>query len=234
MKMKTLTQVPLKVSVHVRYLYQEKDIREKELLKMYPKLSKVTIYRRTKKPVADKTVNKRNHNHGRPRKISPRDKRLILCQIALLREQYVFFTIKRLTVCAGVRKDVSDETVRHVLRRTGYQFLHSRKKGLLKKVDLKKRRKFARKVTKILTHKFWEEGISFYIDAAGFQHKYKPHHVVRSMRTMAWRLKNDGLHSGLGRKITIFHCGNLSKGIVLCEQYEDKVNGDMFSDFIKT
>ena len=223
MKKKTLTQVPLKVSVHVRYLYQEKDIREKELLKMYPKLSKVTIYRRTKKPVADKTVNKRNHNHGRPRKISPRDKRLILYQIALLREQYGFFTIKRLTVSAGVRKDVSDETVRRVLRRTGYQFLHSRKKSLLKKVDLKKRRKFARKVTKILSHKFWEEGISFYIDAAGFQHKYKPHHVVRSIRTMAWRLKNDGLHRGLGRKITIFHWQFIKKVLFYANSMKTKL-----------
>ena len=65
---------------------------------------------------------------------------------------------------------MSDETVRLVLRGAGYQFLHSRKKGLLKKDDLIKRRKFARKVTKMLTDKFWEEGISFYIDAAGFQH----------------------------------------------------------------
>ena len=78
-------------------------------------------------------------------------------------------------VSAGVRKDISDETVRRVLRGAGYQFLHSRKKGLLKKDDLKKRRKFARKVTEMLTDNFWEEGISFYIDDAGFQHKYSLH-----------------------------------------------------------
>ena len=30
------------------------------------------------------------------------------------------------------------------------------------------RRKFAREVTKMLTDKFCEEGVSFYIDAAGF------------------------------------------------------------------
>ena len=35
-----------------------------------------------------------------------------------------------------------------------------------KKGDLKKRRKFSRKFTKMLTDKFWEEGISFYCDAA--------------------------------------------------------------------
>ena len=57
--------------------------------------------------------------------------------------------------------------MRRLLRGAGYQFLHSRK-GLLKKDDLKKRREFARKATKMLTDTFWEESISFYIDAAGF------------------------------------------------------------------
>ena len=65
-------------------------------------------------------------------------------------------------------KDVSDKTVRLVLLGSGYRFLHSRKKDLLKKDDLKKRRKFGCKFSKMLTDKFWEEGISFYIDVAGF------------------------------------------------------------------
>ena len=155
-------------------MYQDKGIRGKELLNRYPKLSKATKKDETcdtkpaKKPVADKTVDKRKHNHGRPRKISPRNKRLILHQIPILQEQYGSFTIKRLRVSPGIRKDVSGETVRRVLRGAGYRFLHSRKKGILKKDGLKKRRKFARKVTKMLTDKFWEEGISNYIDAAGF------------------------------------------------------------------
>ena len=72
----------------------------------------------------------------------------------MLQEQYGSFTIKRLRVSAGVRKDVSDEIERRVLRGTGYQFLHSRKKGLLIKDDLKKRRKFACKITKVLSEKF--------------------------------------------------------------------------------
>ena len=44
MKKKTLTHVLLEVSVHLRYLYQDKGIRGKERLRMYPKLSKATIY----------------------------------------------------------------------------------------------------------------------------------------------------------------------------------------------
>ena len=69
MKKKVLTQVTLEVSVHLRYLYHDKGMRGKELLKMYPKLSKATIYRHAKKPVADKTVDNRKHIHGRPKKI---------------------------------------------------------------------------------------------------------------------------------------------------------------------
>ena len=61
--------------------------------------------------------------------------------------------------------------VRRMLRSAGVRFLHSRKKSLLKKEDLKKRHKFARKVTKMLTDKFLEKGISYYIDTAEFQYK---------------------------------------------------------------
>ena len=49
---------------------------------------------------------------------------------------------------------MSDETVRRVLLGVGYQFLHSRKKDLFKKADLKKRCKFSRKVTKMLADNF--------------------------------------------------------------------------------
>ena len=36
MKKKTLTQVPQEVSVHLRYLYQDKGIRGKELFRDVP------------------------------------------------------------------------------------------------------------------------------------------------------------------------------------------------------
>ena len=106
MKKRTLTQVPLEVSVQLRYLYQDKGIRGKELLKMYHNLLKATIFRDAKKPVADKTVDKRKHNHGRPRKMLPRDKNLIPRQIPILREQYGSFTIRQLRASAGDRKKI--------------------------------------------------------------------------------------------------------------------------------
>ena len=89
---------------------------------------------------------------------------------------------------------MSYETVTRVLRGGGYRIFHSGKKSLLKKEDFKNRHKLPSKVTKILTDKFWEGSISFYIDAAEFQYKYNPHDKVRSIRTMTWHLKNEGLH----------------------------------------
>ena len=56
------------------------------------KLTRGLCFIETTKPVVD-TVDKRKHNHGRPRKISPRDKHLILRQISILREQYGFYTM---------------------------------------------------------------------------------------------------------------------------------------------
>ena len=60
---------------------------------------------------------------------------LILRQVPnsmpILREKYGSFSIKRLRVSAGVRKDVSDETMRCL--GVSYRVLHSIKKGLLKK-----------------------------------------------------------------------------------------------------
>ena len=74
--------------------------------------------------------------------------------------------------------------MRRVLRDANYRFLHSRKKDLSGKKILKKRRKLAQKVTKMLIDKFWEEDISFYIDAAGFQYKHDPHDEAQSMQTV--------------------------------------------------
>ena len=62
MKNKTLTQIRLDISVYLRYLYQGKGMKEEELLKVYPKLSKATIYDGAKKPVADKTLDNRKYD----------------------------------------------------------------------------------------------------------------------------------------------------------------------------
>lgn len=90
-------------------------MRGKELLKMYTKLQKATIY-----------------FHFKELQLT-QEKPVILRQIPILREQCWSFTVKLWRVSAWVRKDISNETKRRVLHGASYQVLHSRKKDLFKK-----------------------------------------------------------------------------------------------------
>ena len=144
---------------------------------------------------------------------------------------------------AGVGSCVSDKCVRRVMHRTGLRYWHSRKKGLLTRKDLKIRLAFARKVKRILNPEFWKCGISFYLDGVSFMHKHNPSDQARVPRTMAWRRRpGEGLmfkrtargnHEGTGAKVAHFVAAiGYGKGVVLCEQFHGKFNGQTFSDFI--
>ena len=89
-----------------------------------------------KRKIDDSVIDKRKQNKGRPQKLTKRDKRNILRQVEILRRDYGYFTTKRLKVFAGVPTDVSDETIRRVLRANGFKYTHSRKKGVLSRKDL--------------------------------------------------------------------------------------------------
>ena len=71
---------------------------------------------------------------------------------------------------SGLSDKVCDETVRNLLKKKAYKFLHSKKKGLLKPKDLKERLKFSRKIKGIFKKNIWTDGISFYLDGLGYQH----------------------------------------------------------------
>ena len=106
---------------------------------------------------------------GRPRKLSHREERLLLRSIPKLRKSDGKFTIKRLMKKVGVDiARVSTKTVERFLHREGYQYLHARQKGLLTETDLVKRLKFARKMKRDHSSKFWTENISFYLDGVSF------------------------------------------------------------------
>ena len=229
--------------MHIRYLYHDLGLKGKDLLKKYPQYSKASIYRHAKKPIGEKRDCRiKNPKAGRPPKLTPRDIRSLERQIKVLRETTGYFAIKTLRTAAGIRTDVSDETVRRALRSMGYSFLHSRKKGLLKPGDLKKRLQYARKVKRILSKEIWTKGIAFYLDGVGFQHKYNPFEEAISSKTMAWRKRNEGLsqhctakgsHVGSGGRVAHFMVAiAYDKGVIMAEQYTGKINGEMFSNFI--
>lgn len=113
---------------------------------------------------------------------------------------------------------------------------------MLNSKDLVKRKKFATKAAKLLRGRFWtDKGICNYFDGVSFAHKYNPLDEAKTCGTMAWRKPNEGLSvtakgkkegSG-GRTAKFFVAISYSKGVVLCEQYVDRLNGPMFNRFVR-
>jgi len=242
---KVANRVPLEVSIHWRYLHQDgrKTWKDISHMKKYSKYSKATICRHMKKSIGDTVIDKRVSNKGRPAKLTSRDKRNILRQVEILRRDYGYFTVRRLKVFAGVSAEVSDETIRRVLRAAGFKYTHSRKKGVLSRKDLQLRYKFAKKVRRLLSPTVWTEGLAFYLDGVGFTHKYNPHDQALAPRTMAWRKPADGLsfqqtakgsHEGSGGRVANFFVAiAYQKGVILAEQYEGQLNGKRFAEFVR-
>ena len=241
--------VPLAVSLHWRYLHQDLGWSSREIiaLRKYSSYSKATVCRHMKLPIIDSTpTDGRRANRGRPRVFQERDERRILRVAEQLRSEYGHFTIKRVKLAAGVQH-VSDETVRKVFRKAGLRYTHSRKKGVLKRTDLKRRVRFAKSLKKTKSaeqlKKLFRHDICFYFDAVGFTHKYNPFDQAKAPRTMAWRRPNDGLdfertakgtHEGSGGRVAHFFCAiSYAGGMVLAEQYMGRLNGDRFSAFVK-
>ena len=176
---------------------------------------------------------------GRPRKLSERDKRLLLRQIDVLRRQEGSFTVKRLMLEAGIdARTVSSKTVRHLLHRNGYKYIQARQKGILTVADHERRLKFASGIKREYTSSLWTEQVAFYLDGVSFVHKYKPADQAQSTQAHIWRKPEEHLSIGCMAKGS--HCGSggwmvaisYQEGVVLCEQY-DKLDKYYFKDLVE-
>ena len=101
---KNLQRVPLEVSIHRRYLHQDggKTWFEISKMKSYGKYCKATICRHMVKNVGDLVPDKRKQNQSRPTILSDRQKRNILRQVNVLREELGNFSVKRVMVRTGI------------------------------------------------------------------------------------------------------------------------------------
>ena len=146
----------------MRFLYVEKDVPVSELMKSFPGCSRATVFRHVKRPV-NRPFDKGKLNKGRPKKLSLMDERSIVRYISWMRSKIGPFTLKRLVREANIAKDVSMSTISRVLRKHGFRYLNSRRKGIMKPTYLTKRMKYARTASKYPTH-FWTKNITFYFD----------------------------------------------------------------------
>lgn len=240
-----LLHIPLSTSIHWRILHQEfgKTCTQIKSMVKYKKYSKASICRHMKKPINENLQNKKKQSKGRPQKLSPRQKRLILREAERLRKDDGHFTIKRVKTLVGIDNFVSDETVRRVFRNAGFRYCHSRKKGVLRRDDLRHRMNFAKSIRRLNQDTLWKHTIAFYLDAVGFVHKYNPYDQARAPRSMGWRRPSDGLsfertargsHEGTGGRVAHFMCAMAyEKGMILSHQYTGRLNGEEFAKMVK-
>ena len=237
--------MPTEVSVRLRYLHQDKGKKICELLKMkqFSLYSKSNVYLHAKLPIRSAHNDLRDNNKGRPRLLTERDQRSIVRAIGSLREAEGSFSVKRLRLEAGIDKRISDCTVRRCLNELGYKYLQSRRKGLMSRKDIKIRLRYARKVKRLLPNDFWTNGISFYLDGTSFTHKRNPCDQAKSRRSMVWRKKCEGLKLGCtckgkkagtgGRMAHFIVAIAYRKGVMLCEQYQERFTGKCYAEFVR-
>ena len=110
------TYIPSNVSFRLKYLFQYKGVRGKGLLKLYPEYSRTSLFWHGTEPIdSTQVADKHKFNKGRPKKVSLRNKRIILQEIHKLREEFGLFAIKRLRLVFGLGNKVCNETVRNLL-----------------------------------------------------------------------------------------------------------------------
>ena len=129
----------------------------------------------------------------------------------------------------------------HLSKYTNH-YLQSRKKGLLKLNDCRLRLKFAQKQLKERPEDFWTNHIAMYLDGTSFVYKSNPHDQAVAPRLMAWRKRCEGLDinctskgkkTGSGGKVASFMVGiSHGSGVVLCQQYSGRLNGEKFANMI--
>ena len=184
-KMKSKKQVSIETSIYMRFLYQEKGVPGSEFLKAFPNYSKATIYRHAKLPFdTTQPFDKCRLNKERPRTLTDRDERSLVRQLRIYRERMGSFGASTLRTAADISPDVSLSTIRRALRRHGYLYLQSHKKGLVTRRDSTRRYRFDCKIKRLLPDNFWNDGISFYFDRTSFVHKTNPFDQARVTKSM--------------------------------------------------
>lgn len=180
---------------------------------------------------------------GRPRKLCARTERKIVRTLKMLRRTRGNFTAKDIMVeCGMTEEDISVRSVQRFLNQQGYRFLQARKKGLMKRTDLRQRVTFARDIRKHHGRNFWKQDVMFYFDGTGFAHKVHPQEQATAPRGRIWRKSSEGLAldctaKGMkvgtgGRVLRLFVAISYGKGVVLVKPYS-KLGGRKFARFVR-
>ena len=235
-------KVTTRQSADMAAYHQKAGVSIKTLVEMFPQYGQATIYRHSQRDItAEPPIDRRKKNKGRSPKVSVRDMRSILRAVPKLRKTDGTFTSPRIAVEAGVETKFSNRTLRRILNKSGYGYRQSRKMGLLSHADHELRVNFCNIIRRMkLDQRFWNEHISFYMDAKGFQFKTNPFDQARAPSAREWRKKGEGLHiTAKGRKEGAVNANfmvgiSYDKGVVLCEQFKGPINGEKMVEMVES
>lgn len=177
---------------------------------------------------------------GRHEKLTVRDKRKLHRAIISLRELNPNFTVMEVVQRSGIDLNVAHyRTFLRQIRKFGYQFRQSRKKGLLSSHDLKERLIFAKKMVGRSVD-YWTKDVAFYLDGVSFVFKGNPLSDAVKPKSRVWRKMSEGLlvttkgskDLAGGKRLHLIVAICYGKGVILAEPYE-KMNAEFFAHFVR-
>ena len=180
-------------------------------------------------------------NRGRRKSLSERDQRKLRRAIIQLREKTPNFTVMEVVQRSGISATlVSYRTFVRFVKKLGYGFFQSRKKGVLTRKDFQIRRTFARSMMK-KPPDYWTKDVAFYLDGVSFIYKSSPMSDALKPKTRVWRKRGgEGLlittkgskELARGRRLHLLVAIAYGKGVICAETYE-KMDGPYFARFIR-
>ena len=145
---------------------------------------------------------------GRPRKLSAHQERLLLRQIASLREEDWNLTVKRLMGRVGLK--MRELFLWHCATVPSFKWLslpEQQKERCVTKHRLQKTYKICESNKERLQKECLDgKKIAFYLDGVSFIHKYKPYDQARAPKGKIWRKTQEGVARGCTAKGA--HCGS--------------------------
>ena len=203
-------------------------------------MSKTSVQRVVKEGFATIKKKKLKSYQGPRKALTKRDERKLKRAIMQLRERSPNFTVMEVVQRSGISPTiVTYRTFLRFVKRLGYGFFHSRKKGVLTNKDLKIRRKFARSMASKPVD-YWTSDVAFYLDGVSFVYKSNPMGDVLKPKSRIWRKRGEGLALTTkgskdlagGKRLHLIVAMAHGKGVICAEPYE-KMDGPYFSRFIR-
>ena len=206
------------------------------------KMSKTSVFRIIKHFDCSNTRGKKLKKayQGRHKSLTERDERKLKRAIMQLRERSPNFTVMEVVQRSGISPTiVTYRTFLRYVKRLGYGFFQSRKKGVLTKKDLKIRRRFARNM-KSKPEDYWTSDVAFYLDGVSFVYKSNPMSDVLKPKNRVWRKRGEGLSLTTkgskdlagGKRLHLLVAIAHGKGVICAEPYV-KMDGPYFARFIR-